>query len=273
MYQAYWQLTEKPFENTLDLRFYYPSESHQAALLKLRYALENHAEAALVVGPPGVGKSFVVGLLRNVLGERFRPWVEVGFPQMPAEELLAYLADALETREWDSSQVPLYRSLQRIRQLLTQAAEENRRPIVVLEDAHLMTDLGSWEAIRSLWNFSLGRRPGVSFLLTAQPSFLPLLERMPSWEDHLVVKCLLRPLNATETAAYVAHRLKAAGASRELFDENALDVLYQISQGLPRRINRLADLALLVSYAEGQEAVTADQIEAVAEELLTITVQ
>ena len=57
MYEAYWRLTQKPFENAADPRFYYPAESHQAALLKLRYAIENHRGAALLAGPSGVGQN------------------------------------------------------------------------------------------------------------------------------------------------------------------------------------------------------------------------
>ncbi|HOM16129.1 MAG TPA: AAA family ATPase [Thermoguttaceae bacterium] len=269
MYQAYWQLTEKPFENTMDPRFYYPSASHQGALLKLRYGLENHAEAVLVAGEPGMGKTLLAGMLCNMLGHRFRPWVEIGFPQMSAEELIAYLADALEPDDSPSDPLPLHRNLRRIRRLLDQAAQEKRHPVVVLEDAHLLTEPEWWEAVRLLLNFRSGSRSGFSFLLAAQPSLLPLLERMPSWRDRIMVQCLLRPFNPMDTSGYVGHRLKTAGATRELFEPKALDALHQLAQGVPRRINRLADLALLVGYAEGQDAITAEQIEAVAEELLT----
>lgn len=50
MYQAYWQLGGRPFENCIDPKFYYPSEVHQGALLKLRYAVESQRGAALLAG-------------------------------------------------------------------------------------------------------------------------------------------------------------------------------------------------------------------------------
>ncbi len=269
MYQAYWQLKEKPFENTLDPRFYYPSESHQAALLKLRYAMENRGEAALVTGSSGMGKTLLVSMLRNLLGERFQPWVEVGFPQMPPQELLAYLADALEGTESDFHDAPLSRSIQRIGRLVAEAANEGRHPVIVLEDAHLITDPEKWEVLRLLLNFRAGMRSGLSVLLVAQTCLLPLLERMSAWEERLMVKSLVRPFSVMETAAYVSHRLKVAGNSQEVFEPKALECLHELAQGIPRRINRLADLALLVGYAEAQETIPAEQIQAVAEELLT----
>ena len=71
MYESYWQLKQKPFESSADPRFYYPGESHQAALLKLRYAIENRRGAALLCGPSGSGKTLVANMLRGALSEQF----------------------------------------------------------------------------------------------------------------------------------------------------------------------------------------------------------
>jgi type II secretory pathway predicted ATPase ExeA len=103
-----------------------------------------------------------------------------------------------------------------------------------------------------------------------QPQLLPALERMPGLESRLGVKCLLRPLNLEETISYVTHRLNAAGASHEIFTPEALTMLYQLTDGNPRRINRLCDLALLIGYAEEQMRINAPHIEAVANELVTV---
>ena len=54
MYESYWQLESKPFENTADTRYYYPAETHQGALLKLRYAVENRRAAALLSALPAL---------------------------------------------------------------------------------------------------------------------------------------------------------------------------------------------------------------------------
>src|SRR6267378_3511350 len=97
MYKAYWQLHARPFENCADPRFYYPSEVHQGALLKLRYAVENVRGAALLAGESGSGKTLLINSLRKQLSERFRPFVHLVFPQMTPRELLAFLAHELGT--------------------------------------------------------------------------------------------------------------------------------------------------------------------------------
>ncbi|MDW8039159.1 MAG: AAA family ATPase [Thermoguttaceae bacterium] len=271
MYQAYWQLTERPFENSLDLRFYYPSQCHQAALLKLRYALETQAEAALLAAGPGMGKTLLVGMLGHLLGERFGPWIQLGFPQMRLQEVLEYVADELEGEKTERASASIAWSIRRIERLLDKLAGQGRHPILVVEDAHLITEAEHWEELRLLMNFRAGQRVGWTLLLVAQPPLLPLLERMPAWEDRLAIKCLLRPFEPMDTAAYVAHRLKVAGASRDLFEPDALAALHQLSHGVPRRINRLADLALLLGYAESQEIILAEHVQAVAEEMFTFS--
>ncbi|GAG08635.1 unnamed protein product, partial [marine sediment metagenome] len=63
MYESYWQLTTRPFDNGDDSRFYFPSESHQGALLKLRYAVENRRGGALLSGAAGLGKTLLANML------------------------------------------------------------------------------------------------------------------------------------------------------------------------------------------------------------------
>ena len=93
MYESYWQLDARPFDHSAEARFYYPGPSQQAALLKLRYVVENRRGAALLAGEAGLGKTLVAQTLLRQLGDSFRPRVHLVFPQMPAEQLLAYLAD------------------------------------------------------------------------------------------------------------------------------------------------------------------------------------
>ena len=75
---------------------------------------------------------------------------------------------------------------------------------------------------------------------------------MPQWEERLGVKCLLRPLSEAETAEYVEHRLKVAGGDAPIVEPEAVPTLHALTHGIPRQINRLCDLALLIGYAEEQ---------------------
>jgi len=271
MYESYWRLSQKPFESTADPRFYYPGETHQSALLKLRYAVENRRGGALLTGTSGSGKTLLLGMLREGLDERFAPLVHLVFPQMAPEDLLAYLADKLagvEPGEPHDGGLP--RSIHRIERFLADNAAAGRHAVVAVDEAHLIDDAESLEALRLLLNFATDDGPGMTLLLIGQTGILPTLERTPQLEERLAVKSLLRPFSESETAAYVAHRLRVAGASGTIFEPDALSALHALSRGVARRINRLADLALLIGYAEERETLSAEHLEAVNDELVAV---
>lgn len=271
MYENYWKLQQRPFESGANPRAYYPSDAHQGALLKLRYAIEQEHGAALLAGPPGTGKTLLVRLLSEQLPERYQPIVELVFPQMPPSELLAYLAAELGADGGGPSSIA--ENVGRIEGELRQRCSKGRHTVVVIDDAQMLEAQRSFDTLRLLLNLEADGRPLVTLLLVGQPSLLPMLERMPHLDERLGAKCLIRPLTIEETMSYVSHRMSIAGAPGGVFEPAALETLFLLTRGVPRRINRLCDLALLVGFAEEQRFVSADQVEAVAKELAVAAVE
>ena len=271
MYESYWRLKEKPFENAADPKFYYPAESHQAALLKLRYAVENYRGAALLAGPSGVGKSLVTTMLGNMLDETFSPFVHLVFPWMPTADLLAYLADELDGGRTNGHPPTVQASVRRIRHFLAANAEQGRHAVVAIDEAQSLEGPETFEALRLLLNFEAHNQPALTLLIVGESSLLPTFDRMPQWEERLGVKCVLRSFAEPETAAYVEHRLRAAGSPNSIVEPDALPVLQDLTYGVARRINRLCDLALLVGYAEEQPSLSAEHFESVCRELVAVT--
>lgn len=269
MYESYWQLTAKPFENTSDTEFYYPGESHQGALLKLRYAVENRRSAVLLAGAAGLGKTLLVHALTRQLSDQYRPVAHLVFPQMPPDQLLAYLADEL-TGERTGSTPTIDQSVRRLEQVLFENAQAGRHAVLIIDEAHLLQDAETLETIRLLLNFEFDARPAFTLLLAGHPGLVTTVERIPEFDERISVKCLLRRLSEEETSGYIAHRVHAAGASTTIFDDPALTAIHRICQGVPRRINRLCDLCLLIGYAEERASIGVAQVESVAEELVAV---
>jgi general secretion pathway protein A len=267
MYEPYWQLDCRPFESTADARFQFPAAAQRGALLKLRYALENRRGAALLAGESGLGKSYVAQTLLRQLGEAFAPRVQLVFPQMPADQLLTYLADQL-TGQNSSLTATVDQSVRRIEHCLREHAKAGRHPIIVIDEAQLLATSHTLETIRLLMNFQHDGQPLASYLLVGQTGLALAAQRMPQLDERLAVKCLLTRLSKTETAGYIQHRLAAAGAKRPIFDVSAVETIFQLTQGVPRRINRLCDLALLVGYGEELRTLSASHIESIQEELI-----
>lgn len=268
MYLNHWQLAAKPFEPSVEGPFYYPSESHQGATLKLRYAMENKRGAALLAGPSGVGKTLLVQQLIEQLPGGKQPVVQVVYPQMPSRELLAYLAARLAATEESIQLTPsIDQSLLAIEKHLVAAAERDERPLVVIDEAHLLEDAGTLETVRLLLNLQREGTPLLTLLLVGQSSLLSTLSRTPRLEERIDITALVDPLSADETHSYVQHRLAAAGATGEIFTTAAIDTLHQLAHGVVRRINRLGDLALLVGYAGGASSIDTPMVQSVASEL------
>jgi MSHA biogenesis protein MshM len=268
MYEKYWDLACRPFDNHTSPAFFFHSDTHEAARLKLRYVVESGLGMGVLCGGIGTGKTAVASLLHHELGEAFGPLVHIVFPQMPAAEFMAYLAAKLGAgeggREFGGG---MDWTLERIEGQLHAFAQRGRRPTIVIDEAHLIDDMRVFECLLLLLNFQQDAGCLFSLLLAGATNLLGRLERMPQLNERIAVRSVLEPLSREDTVRYVIHRLLAAGAKREIFNRAALDALCDRSVGIPRRINRLADLALLVGYADQLRTIGADEIESVSEEL------
>ncbi len=267
MYHAYWNLERRPFEEDDQAMFYYPVETHQATLLKLHYVLENRRSGAALAGLPGLGKTRLVRILLDDLEASWEPRIHVRFPRMEPDQLVAYLVGELTGRR--SVATGLDANLRRLEGFLKENRERGCHAVVVIDEAHTLSGSETLETIRLLMNY-VG---AWTWLLVGQPGLLTALERMPTLEERLSVKCVLQPFSGDETVAYLSHRLRAAGGGdvHRVFDPEALERLHALSEGIPRRINRLADLALLVGFAEERATIQAAHVEAVAQELLLVS--
>jgi general secretion pathway protein A len=272
MYTQYWQLNRVPFANDPANEFFYSSETHHAAILKLRYALEQQLGAALLLGATGCGKTCVINRLADELPQRFSPVVRLVFPLLTAEELLNYVAAELEI---DTSQAPaesgLDGTIRRIADRLAHNTQEGRHAVIVIDEAHLIEDRRTLTALHLLLNFVQPARMEFSLLMAGDLVLARQVERMPQLDERIGVKGLLKPLSKEDTALYVEHRMAAAGAKQQIFNESALVALFEHSGGVPRRINRLGDLALLVGYADSLQSIGADDIDAVTDEFAGVS--
>src|SRR5689334_2649162 len=172
MYLDYWQLTTKPFEPATERGQFFSSESHDAALLKLRYAVENRRGAAVLAGPGGVGKTMLLELFRKELPESFQPQTHLVFPQMSSRDLLVYLAEQLGAPPLESPRYTIEESVRRLETTLRNNATKDRHAVLVIDEAHLLEDCGALETLRLLLNFEVAGRPTLTLILIGQMSLI-----------------------------------------------------------------------------------------------------
>ena len=243
MYEDHFGLRPRPFGDPSRLLDLVALPSREATCRRLHYGLDHGQGPALLFGPPGTGKTLLARVLAGDLGGRS---AHLTFPSMPPADLFEYLADELDAPTLP--QTGLGGSVRRLRAALAAASHRGERPFLIVDEAHLIDDPSTFETLRLLLNFATNGPPDLSLLLVGGPEML--LRLPPALTDRLTARCLLGPLTLDESSAYVLGRLEIAGAKAPLFDPPALAELHRQADGLPRRLNRLADLALLIGYAQ-----------------------
>ncbi len=263
MYEGYWGLREKPFRKTPDPRYLYLNGTYEEALERLQFAVDE-MDLALLTGEVGSGKTLLTRALLDRLGDKY----EVGMilnPRLSPRQFLRAAATELGVREPRFQTADL---LGQIHDRLLELDGQDRPALLIVDEAHLIPGKPTFEEIRLLTNFQLDDRNLVAIVLVGQPelrerfrhrAYRALTQRIGA-SFHLV------PLGTEETARYVRHRLKVAGADREIFSAAALVRLHAGSHGIPRVVNHLATQALLEGMARGAREVTAEIVEVVAAE-------
>jgi type II secretory pathway predicted ATPase ExeA len=244
VYEEHFGLNSRPFGETTSPASYVALPSRDTALRRLHYGLEHGHGPALLFGPPGSGKSLIARRVASDLG--IEP-VHFAFPALPAADLLIWLSEELGSLPGAAASMAA--ALRRLRSQLTALAATGHRPLLIVDEAQLIDDPAFFETLRVLLNFTSSGPPDLAMLLVGTAELV--LQLPASLADRLTARCLLGPLTETESSQYVLGKLVAAGATTPLFSEAALAVLHRAALGLPRRLNLLADLALLIAYAEG----------------------
>ena len=267
MYEAFYGLTARPFRETLDPDDWMPTPSREAVLRRLRYGLEQADGPALLFGPNGAGKSFLARVLARDLG-----WREaiLAFPALPPLDLLAMAADELDrangivNADATPPGEPPHQTVRRIQRAFAAAGARGRRLLLIVDEAHLIADPDAFETLRLLLNFHSEGTPTAALLLVGGPE---VWLRMPrSMSDRLAAHALAGPLSDDEASRYVEGRLRRSGADRPLFHADAVALLHQAADGLPRRLNRLADLSLLIASDQRLPRVDRDCAQEAIEE-------
>ena len=271
MYECHWNLHSDPFEIRFESDFYYPSESHQAALLKLRYAIEHRRGAAVLCGVHGMGKTLLIQSLREQLPEFVAPIANIVYPAMEPSQLIRSIAYRLDQQTQASSIPDLASAIDRIESILRENIRRDRHALIIIDEAQLLEQHGLLEPLRLLLNLASDEGKGESnatIVLCGQPTLLPQIQRHAALDDRIGVRCILNRFNIDETVGYIGHRIRAAGGQVEqVFDTSALEQCFVWTQGVPRRINRLCDLALMIGFAQECDRIDARLIDEVQHEL------
>ena len=254
MYEAFYGLRTKPFSLLPDPAFLYGSRKHQLALSTLQYAVQSRLALSVITGEVGSGKTTLVRQLINELGDS----VTVGLISNTHRgfgNLMQWVALAYGLPFKGRDKVELYHDFV---EFLCAEYAQGRHTLLIVDEAQNM-DAETLEELRLLTNVNSDDHMVLQMLIVGQPELHDTLKRheLRQLAQRISVACKLEPLDVNETAAYVRHRVTAAGGSPNLFHKNALRLIWSNSGGIPRVINTLCDLALVYGYADEKKQIDA----------------
>lgn len=258
LYLEHFGLKEPPFRITPHTDFFFDGADRGATLDALLYAILHDEGIVKVSGEVGSGKT----MLCRVLMERLPGNVEIVFlanPSLARDEILHAIADDLDV---EFPQGRITTALRNLLDCLIGIYAENKRIVILIDEAHAMPE-ESLEQVRLLSNLESNQHKLLQIVLFGQPELDELLDKasMRQLKDRITHSFRMRPLLEEEVGKYLSFRMRAAGyRGPDLFDPKAVAMISKAASGLTRRVNILADKALLAAFTENTHAVTSREV-------------
>jgi len=230
------------------------------------YVVREHKGAALFTGEYGSGKTLLSRVLWQELQQENRyQSVFILNPRLSGLEFIQEIVHQLsQGAQSSTSKIDLFHTLHKI---LYSNHSMGRHSVIMIDEAQAISDMGIFEELRLLLNFQLDNAFLLTIILLGQPELKNIVSNLPQLIQRMAVRYHLSSLNETETKEYIQHRLTVAGEKKPIFDEEAYKEIYFCSMGIPRRINTICDLSLLVGFGNGVKTIDKKIILKVNEDL------
>ena len=253
MYEKHFGFREKPFSLTPDPAFLYLGRKHGMALTMLEYGVTNDAPIIVISGEIGSGKTTVIRHLLNILQEDTTVGL-ISNTHKAFGELIQWVAMAFGLPFENKEKVALYSNFV---DFLIREYSSGKRTVLIVDEAQNM-DAAMLEELRVISNINADKNLVLQLVLVGQPELRDTL-RQPNLEQfaqRVSVDYHLDPLDRLETREYIEHRLVTAGGAKHVISRAAMDLIFELSTGVPRIINSLCDTALVYAFADGKQKVT-----------------
>lgn len=261
----FYGLKQQPFDVTPDPAYLYRSRVHREAFTAISQGIENLRGFLALIAEPGMGKT----TLLNKLMEELRDSARVVFlfqTQCNSSELLRHLLSELEVEYDGKDIVAMHKALSHA---LFEEMLQGRRFVLIVDEAQNLED-SALETIRLLSNYETTHSKLIQIVLAGQPQLVDTLMRpgLVQLRQRIAVLANLEALDVAETAEYIEHRLRAAGAGdMPIFTRDAMAMVAERSQGTPRSINNICFNAMLAGYMNRQLMIDTDIVKKVASKL------
>ncbi|MBW2279884.1 MAG: AAA family ATPase [Deltaproteobacteria bacterium] len=263
-YLQYWGLDRAPFSLAPDPKSLFLSRQHFECLLRLKYAvLAGKGGALLVSKNAGDGKTTILRRLCNDLREELKGQVRIAFVDHPTLSPVEMLQEISRQIGIERPFKTKARALSALRERLMELRGQGQKCVVIIDEGQMLEQRPKLlQELRILLNLYSRDDFLLSFILSGQHALEALIRETPEFWQRLPVRFFLGNLDPAETRKLIQHRLRCAGLEpgAEIFTPEAYERIHAYSEGCPRVICSIADLALLVGRGAGVRRVDAPQV-------------
>ena len=265
MYKQFFGLRACPFNVNPDPRYLFLTQSAREALACLSYGVQTRKGFILLSGEVGTGKTTLLNKLLEWLRMQRVSTAFVFNPRLNVMEFFDFMmADfGIVCEATDKG-----KTLMRLNQWLLDRYRTGETAALIVDEAqNLSVDL--LEEIRLLTNLETSTEKLLQIVLSGQPELEQKLRepQLRQLRQRITLRCRTHPLTAEETSAYIAQRLRFAGANgMPIFSNEAVEAIFRYSQGIPRVTNLLCEHALINAFVDQKRPVTPDLVEEIARE-------
>jgi general secretion pathway protein A len=260
MYEKFYGLKEKPFQIVPNPSYLYMSPTHENALTYLEYGLMENVGFILLTGDVGTGKTTLVRYIMNQF--ETEKDIAVIFNTDVSTDELVYLI--LQAFDLEPEQVSKARNLEIFYQFLIKKYAENKQVLLIIDEAQNLSD-EALEGVRMLSNLQSDDQNLIQIMLVGQPELKNRLQQPGHnpFAQRIAVNFFLSGLAENETQSYITYRLEKAGGRPDIFNPEAIDMIFKASGGIPRTINLLCDAALVYGFGYELETIDTTVVEQV----------
>ncbi|MEJ2190940.1 MAG: AAA family ATPase [Nitrospirota bacterium] len=262
----FYGLKEHPFSNVVDSRFYFNSDQHSSALVKLKHAVDAKRGLSVVIGDIGSGKTTLARkLLEELDEERYEAALLVIIhSSVSSEWLLKKLGLQLGLEEVADGKVELLGQLHR---RLVDIDEEGKTAVVLMDEVQMLNSRELMEEFRGILNMERAEGKMMNLIFFGLSELEDVLSLDEPLKQRVAMRIRLQAFTEKDAHDYILHRLRVAGAARQIFTEEAIRAVRGFAGGLPRLINTICDNALLEGFLVKAEVIDEQLVRSVAVDL------
>lgn len=249
MYEEFFNFSGSPFRLAPDPKFFFGSKSHNKAMAYLHYGLRQAEGFIVITGEIGAGKSILIGHLLDQLDRSNVLAANLVTPNLSPEDLLAHILSAFRI---EASGTGKTAEIEAFEDFLFDQMNHGRRVLLVVDEAQNLP-AKTLEELRVLSNLEYAGTPLFQVFLVGQPNFRDTMARadMEQLRQRVIASYHLEPMSRAETEKYIEHRLGFVGWDGDpKFSKDAYDAIYAATGGVPRKIHKLCNRALLFCSVE-----------------------